>query len=99
MILQDSASGYMTCVWFRTRCKTVVIITLLASKVICFEPPCHCSFNTHNYQIFINYQNSQRVALLHFLGYGVIITLKCELCKESICEAHFKRPHSATLTS
>lgn len=43
MILQDSASGYMTGVWLRTRCKTDVWLTLFASKVTCFEPPCYCT--------------------------------------------------------
>jgi len=46
MILQDSASGSKTGVWFRTRCRTDVRITLFASTVICFEPSCYCTCST-----------------------------------------------------
>lgn len=60
MILQDSASGYKTGVSFRIRCKTEVRITLLASKVICFESPCYstCSIFLSIHIIISIYQLS-----------------------------------------
>jgi hypothetical protein len=56
MTLQVSAS-----IWFRTHCKTEVRITLLASKFICFEPPCYstCSVFLPIHKIISIYQLSE----------------------------------------